>query len=613
MKKLISILLVAMLIISMIPATVSAAEEKTYVKVTETPSDWSGDYLIVYEDNSYVFDGSLATLDATSNYQKVTITDNEITCDSAYQFTIAKSDSGYTIKSSSGNYIGRTSDKNGLDSGSTEYTNTIDLNADGTVSIKGSAGPALQFNSTSGQTRFRYFKSTQKAICLYRLDTGVEVEPACEHPEEKLTLKTAQQDATCTQVGYTAKYTCECGEDVGGDEIAMIDHNYVDGACTICGESEPAARFKFGDDGDAGHKDGSAATEYTETFGDYTLTLSDCVKVFTKAYDEKGNSCIKLGTGSAIGGFSFTVPAEVAKVIIYVAGYKGNTAEITVNGASNTVTELSNNGEYAAIEVDTSSTKTVTLTTASGGYRAMVNTIEFYAIDLFEDAQGNGYPTVKEALRNQVTVLKAIDESTEMPFDVTADGTRYIGLADGEYYTYHSLDLKLTGLNLRAGEAGIYYRAKVTCDDTLAAAVDSYGIVLSTNDMPGTDIAASDNAYTTVTGPVPVNTEILSGSVFNIFKDGAEAEDNRTRGTTGIFATVYLNIDGNIVVATQEVQWSLQKVLQTVDAQLETLAPEAAQKEALCDFYKKWAVDTQVIDANVEGWNLANIAALYTG
>ncbi len=145
-----------------------------YVKVTEEPDDWSGEYLIVYETDGYVFNGSLTTLDVTSNYQAVTITDNTISADEGdpYRFIIEAVDGGYSIKSVSGYYIGRTANSNGLDANqSTVYANTISFDSDGTLNVIGSGGAYLRFNSSSGQTRFRYFKSStytnQKAIALY--------------------------------------------------------------------------------------------------------------------------------------------------------------------------------------------------------------------------------------------------------------------------------------------------------------------------------------------------------------------------------------------------------------------------------------------------------------
>ncbi len=162
-----------------------------YTKVTQDPEDWSGEYLIVYEDGSLAFDGSLTTLDMANN---------NISVESATQantFTIAKKDNGYTIQSASGYFIGQTSDANGLKAEkTTSYVNTISMNNDGTINII-SGGAYLRYNATSNQIRFRYYKSStysgQKAICLYAsagttyYTTGETVQPEpTPTPETKI-------------------------------------------------------------------------------------------------------------------------------------------------------------------------------------------------------------------------------------------------------------------------------------------------------------------------------------------------------------------------------------------------------------------------------------------
>lgn len=145
-----------------------------FEKVTSAPTDWSGTYLIVYEDGKVAFDGSLETLDAVSNTKAVTISDGKIEATAemkAIAFTITQSGSEYTIKSASGYYIGQTSNNNGLSSHtSTVYNNQITL--DGDVNIV-SGGAYLRYNDASNQNRFRYYKSSsysgQKAITLYKL------------------------------------------------------------------------------------------------------------------------------------------------------------------------------------------------------------------------------------------------------------------------------------------------------------------------------------------------------------------------------------------------------------------------------------------------------------
>lgn len=146
-----------------------------YEKVTTAPTDWSGDYLIVYETGSVAFDGSLEKLDATNNGKVVTITNNQIEATEetdAISFVIDAVDGGYTIQSTSGKYIDGDSDKskNGLsENASTKFVNTISLNQ-----ITGSRGQTLKYNKASNQSRFRYYKSGQEAIALYKRSENID-------------------------------------------------------------------------------------------------------------------------------------------------------------------------------------------------------------------------------------------------------------------------------------------------------------------------------------------------------------------------------------------------------------------------------------------------------
>ena len=144
-----------------------------FVKVTEDQTDWSGTYLIVYEEGNVAFNGGLASLDAINNYVDVTITNNKIAATSSMMsavFTIIKSGDEYYIKSASGLYIGNSTTSNALKtSANPDYTNTISFNGTNVV-ITGEKATTLQFNSASNQLRFRYFSSTQKPISLYKLE-----------------------------------------------------------------------------------------------------------------------------------------------------------------------------------------------------------------------------------------------------------------------------------------------------------------------------------------------------------------------------------------------------------------------------------------------------------
>lgn len=156
---------------------VEAAEKLTYKKVTTIDEvNEGGRFLIVYESNSnsgVCFNSSLSSLDAANNNASVTINNGVIEADSTYAVTISGSEKNFNILTSSGYYIGNTSDNNKLLSNkTTKYTNTITIESDGSAKIVGSGGSVLRYNASSGNYRFRYFKSStfgsQKAVYLYK-------------------------------------------------------------------------------------------------------------------------------------------------------------------------------------------------------------------------------------------------------------------------------------------------------------------------------------------------------------------------------------------------------------------------------------------------------------
>ncbi len=200
-KKLLSVVFALCLAVVGIVTTptvqASAEATESFVKVTESAADWSGDYLIVYEDGNVAFDGSRTKLDDASNTVAVTIADGKIAATDemkAIMFTVEKSGSSYTIKSANGYYIGNGSNSNALSSSTTEqYTNTITFTSADDITVKSSGGAYLRYNAASNQLRFRYYKSSsytgQKAIQFYKLT--VEGGAGTDTPTEDPTIRAA--------------------------------------------------------------------------------------------------------------------------------------------------------------------------------------------------------------------------------------------------------------------------------------------------------------------------------------------------------------------------------------------------------------------------------------
>ncbi len=307
-----------------------------YVKVTESRGDWSGEYVIVYEADGYIFDGSLTSFDATSNYKAVTITNGTIAAADAdaYKFTVAAMDGGYSIQGTSGKYIGHASNANGLTTGDAALKNTISLDATGNANIIGAGGAYLRYNKTSGQDRFRYYKSSsytnQQPIALYLKDgsagttyyTGSAT--VCEHTN---TTEIAAVAPTCTTTGYAAGVQCaDCGNIISGHEIVnALGHSWGEWieitapGCTTTGEEArecaTCGETKTESVPATGHSYTSVVTPPTATEQGYTThTCGNCGDSYVDAYVEA------LGQTYTV---SFAVPQGVSAVESMLCGKSG--------------------------------------------------------------------------------------------------------------------------------------------------------------------------------------------------------------------------------------------------------------------------------------------------
>ena len=144
-----------------------------YVKVTSAPTDWSGEYILVYEQSNttgYVWTG----VDAASCYVSKTISNNTISDDGFITLTIAPMTGGYSIKvnggPNDGKYISGKSGENKLVFGTTPVLNTLALESNSVKIVSNTS--IMRFNNNTNEKRFRYYKSTsysnQQPVQLYK-------------------------------------------------------------------------------------------------------------------------------------------------------------------------------------------------------------------------------------------------------------------------------------------------------------------------------------------------------------------------------------------------------------------------------------------------------------
>lgn len=142
-----------------------------YEKVTSTPSDWSGQYLIVgtnADSELAAMNGALVNPDVEAGYKVVEAVDGVITSGQELEWTIAAVSGGYSVQSKSGKYIGSlTAKSNGMLVSDSALVNTLSV-ADGEVTIAGTNDYHLAFNTTGD--RFRYYASG--TVQLYKLKTS---------------------------------------------------------------------------------------------------------------------------------------------------------------------------------------------------------------------------------------------------------------------------------------------------------------------------------------------------------------------------------------------------------------------------------------------------------
>ena len=221
-----------------------------------------------------------------------------------------------------------------------------------------------------------------------------------------------------------------------------------------------------------------------------------------------------------------------------------------------------------------------------------------------------GADSANDAYKTSVGAATVADTVTIAP-DAAVNGNRYIAIADNGRATFHRLNMRLTTVSLRTASCGIYYKAKYECDDTLAAKVDSYGVVFSVKNMPGADFKtelADNNRYTTLTPDASFGdgTVATSGSIFNIMKTaydagGDVAQSNAARGEMPIYANAYVVVSGKTFVAdtanankkvTDEgfnkgVAYSMLDVLKLIDANWSKYVA-SGQDETVKAFYGAW-------------------------
>lgn len=386
-----------------------SGSEDVYTKVTTTPSDWSGDYLIVYEGGNLAMNGAL-TADANSNSITVTISNQQIPVTSATEaaeFTIASMSGGYSIMAKGGKYIGGSSSSNNVTYSTSAILNTLSF-SNGDVTIKSNTRTlCYRDDAANNQTRFRYYANPDNynAIQLYKKTSsgGTTTEP--EDPTisfETATVnlnegETYTQTATTNSDG-TITYTSS------NTSVATVDA--TTGLVTAIGEGTAEITATV-----------AATDSYNEGSATYTITVTETgytyfVKVTSAPSDWSGEYLIVYEDGlNAMDGSLTTLDNYGNSISVSIqnqripATAENKAATFTIAPYNSGYSLKSKSGRY--IGVGSSSNSGVLTTSTTTAY---ANTMSF------SDGDVNIYATYSGGWSSYTYYLRYYDYGTSSRF-----------------------------------------------------------------------------------------------------------------------------------------------------------------------------------------------------
>ena len=164
-------------------------------------------------------------------------------------------------------------------------------------------------------------------------------------------------------------------------------------------------------------------------------------------------------------------------------------------------------------------------------------------------------------------------EETAVASNTDAGGKQYVAVQETEGVSFHRIQAQITSVALRPSAEGLYYTGSFGCDETVGASIASFGIAVSTVNMPDKSFMTdSDTLYTEFAGETMENGAIKTGVLISgILKEERNAELNSAYGQMPVFATAYLKLkDGSVLLSDTaghdgDIAYSLYDILSELD------------------------------------------------
>lgn len=203
------------------------------------------------------------------------------------------------------------------------------------------------------------------------------------------------------------------------------------------------------------------------------------------------------------------------------------------------------------------------------------------------------------------------DGEAQLYVEDPVSGKRAVALTE-ETTTFHTVAVDITSANVRPGAVGVYYSARITCDDAIKPYVDRYGVAVSLVHLPGEDFEQDIKTIYVNHDLDKLGQASYNGVlVENIMKTGLSSSENKRRAEKPVYANAYMHliVEGQplMLMARTTSQLSLKDAMQRINGMWNALrdSDRALVLEKLYDAY--------VTQFPTNDWDLFNMDAEKTG
>ncbi len=212
-----------------------------------------------------------------------------------------------------------------------------------------------------------------------------------------------------------------------------------------------------------------------------------------------------------------------------------------------------------------------------------------------DDYVAEGYSKVKVVCESDAKV-----EGMPADYDNAKDG--YLMVTEGEYVSFHRVNLQITHMTLRAAEVGAYFKSAFAGDELVEERVESFGIVMSLVGEPTEENMKSDVNYSAFTGfEAGMNfNDATSTLLRGVMKESNAYLINERNANIPVYGRAYVLLDDGTYVFGNTVQRSFREQVEGADALWDTLDQD--QKDSAVAMYNQY----QKVMAS---WNIPEIKA----